>query len=224
VDDDSRSRLMSPQGRVGSVGWSRYRVELAADARVLDVGSGPFPNMLADVLCERHLERPGRSAVRNRPLVVGDAHALPFRSGAFDFVIASHLAEHLADPVVFCAELNRVAGSGYVETPSAVFEALLPEEGHLWTVRRYRDGLRFEPKPEMKRKAWQLVVRRFYYLDRSPQRWLRVLGAGILPVRAVLNRAGLTVTRIHFSPSRPLIGVVGEVRRSLSWREHRRGG
>jgi hypothetical protein len=68
---------------------------------VVDIGSGAFPNPRADVLCDRELtdnrHRSGMAAVVDRPFVVADVTALPFRGGSIDFAIVSHLAEHVAD-------------------------------------------------------------------------------------------------------------------------------
>ncbi len=77
---------------------------------------------------------PGREAVVDRPIVVADGHALPFREGGFGFVIASHVAEHVDDPEQFCGELQRVSRAGYVETPSPAFEWAVPTSNHRWRV------------------------------------------------------------------------------------------
>lgn len=199
------------------VGWSRTAVPVAAHELVLDVGSGAFPNARADVLCERAPLRPHRAAVVDRPFVVADALALPFRNGAFGFVIASHLAEHVDAPEVFCAELARVARSGYVETPSPVFERLFPEANHQWRVRSRGPGvLQFErnhfgddPLAQLGRRLY-----RWYYAGQdkglpsiSASGLLGTLVARVAYVtRGVANRLGLTVTRLHFGPSAPLRG------------------
>lgn len=45
------------------------------------------------------------------PDVVGDAHCLPFRSGVFDWVVASQVFEHLHSPWIAANELERVTNS-----------------------------------------------------------------------------------------------------------------
>src|SRR4029077_14805498 len=125
-----------------------------------DVGSGTFPNARADLLCERDLvddrHRGGLPITVDRPLVRGDGLDLPFRDGAVDFVIASHIAEHVDDPVRFCAELSRIASAGYIETPSPLFEWLFDVEYHEWVVSRQRSGLRFRRKRP--RRRWQVLL------------------------------------------------------------------
>ena len=46
------------------------------------------------------------------PAVTADVTALPFRSGAFDVVVAAFVVNHLPDPVAGLAELRRVTRPG----------------------------------------------------------------------------------------------------------------
>lgn len=116
---------------------------------VLDVGSGNDPHPRADVLVDKFVqddrERQHR-LVADRPMVGGDLEALPFKDGAFDFVIASHVLEHVTDPAKAAAELQRVAKRGYVETPSEFGGKLLDLPGHRWYVRQEGDRLVFTGK------------------------------------------------------------------------------
>jgi len=75
-------------------------------------------------------ERHWTPLVADRPTVLGFVENLPFRDGAFDFVIASHVLEHSPDPVRFIAELQRVARAGYIETPDAFMERVNPYHDH----------------------------------------------------------------------------------------------
>ena len=43
---------------------------------------------------------------------------LPFKDKEFDFVIASHVAEHVEDISYFLNELSRVGKKGYIEVPT----------------------------------------------------------------------------------------------------------
>lgn len=138
------------------VGHSGHRVSIDPTWRVLDVGSGQSPFVRADVLLERYVHddehRAGSSVDTEDPrLVVGDALDMPFADGAFDFVVASHIAEHVEDPARLCRELTRVARAGYIETPGAIGDFLLREPFHVWRVRKHAGGLRFDrvrdPRP-----------------------------------------------------------------------------
>lgn len=130
--------------------WSRIKVN--PEWLVLDVGSGHNPNSRADVLLDRDLEpsehRTGqRTAVpEGRGMVVGDAAAMPFRGQAFDYAIASHIAEHVEDPGKLMSELQRVAREGYLETPGPLTEHLINVPYHRWQVRRSGGFLVFKRK------------------------------------------------------------------------------
>lgn len=107
------------------------------DALVLDVGSGGTPYPRSDVLLDRLTgfeHRCGDSMMIDRPAVFGDAQRMPFKDKSFDFVVASHILEHIADPEKFIKELQRVAKAGYIETPNAVFERLQPYDIHCLEV------------------------------------------------------------------------------------------
>jgi hypothetical protein len=100
---------------------------------VLDVGAGGNPFPRSDVLMDRLTgaeHRCGESMMIDRPTVFGDASRMPFKDKAFDFVIASHILEHIADPETFLRELQRVGRAGYIETPNAIFERLHPYNIH----------------------------------------------------------------------------------------------
>ena len=80
-----------------------------------------------------------------RPFVVADAAALPFKDRSFDYVITSHVLEHVEDPLKVVAELQRVAHAGYIETPSELSERLFGWSFHKWMVHREGDVLVFRP-------------------------------------------------------------------------------
>lgn len=134
--------------------WARRarirRMDIRPGDLVLEVGSGHNPSPRADVLCDRFLlddtERNREGALVDRPFAVGDICALPFGSGSFDYVICSHVLEHLEDPARAAAELRRVAPRGYVEVPSRENELLLPFPFHRWLIDREDDALVFRTK------------------------------------------------------------------------------
>ncbi len=81
----------------------------ATDKRVLNVGSGAdlynyrrfFPNAVSfDV------------DPNNKPNVIGDAHALPFKNEEFEVVLCAEVLEHLIDPKKAISEMRRVLKSG----------------------------------------------------------------------------------------------------------------
>jgi SAM-dependent methyltransferase len=152
--------------------------QLSATDLVLDVGSGQNPNLRADVLCDRFVldasERAnGGALIADRPLVVADAEELPFRDGAFDFVVCSHLLEHVRNPTKLLNELQRVARRGYIETPSSVHERLYGNPFHKWLVDVPGGVLRLVPKPEAcSSDPVQTWFRNLYSTDLDLQYWI----------------------------------------------------
>lgn len=143
--------------RVGwdSLAWSLRRLHcpVPADALVLEVGSGGNPYYRANVLLdafETTRQRHWAGLVSDRPTVIGRVESLPFRDRAFDFVIASHVLEHSADPARFLDELQRVAKAGYIEVPDALMERLNPYLDHRLEI-TVRDGALVIRK----KRAWQ---------------------------------------------------------------------
>ena len=59
---------------------------------------------------------------------------LPFKDNEFDFVIASHVLEHVKDVKLFIKELERVSLGGYIELPTILEDNLVFENknDHLW--------------------------------------------------------------------------------------------
>lgn len=116
---------------------------------VLEIGSGHNPKIRSDVLCDRYLtddtER-GGSLTADRPLVVADGEALPFRDKTFEYVICSHVLEHADDAARFLGEVERVGKAGYIETPSEIGEWLYGWEYHRWLVNLADGKLLLKPK------------------------------------------------------------------------------
>ena len=116
--------------------------------RVLDIGGGHAPLPVASVVVEYDLssghDRDGNRAAVDRRFVGGDAQALPFASGAFDFAYASHVFEHLRDPARACRETMRVARRGFIETPRKMTELYAGYPSHRWLVDAVDGVLTFE--------------------------------------------------------------------------------
>lgn len=112
-----------------SIAWPLRRLycPVEKDALVLEVGSGGSPYFRANVLCDAHEETQERffaPLVHDRPTILAFVEQLPFRDDVFDFVIASHVLEHSAQPEKFISEIQRVAKAGYIEVPDAFMERL----------------------------------------------------------------------------------------------------
>lgn len=135
--------------------FHRRRIAIPVDATslVLDVGSGDKPHWRADVLLDRYVDaahggqRSGRvAAAVTRPLFDADAARMPFADGVFDYVICSHVLEHVTDPAAVVAEITRVGRAGYIEVPEASSAKILDFPSHLWWCRLAGETLVFEAK------------------------------------------------------------------------------
>ena len=146
-----------------------FDFDIPPSARVLDIGSGgcPFPraNFLVDRYRNPTPHRAGEVVRAGRPLTVADVQALPFDDKSFDFVCCCHMLEHVEDPIRATAELMRVAGRGYIETPTFMKDGLFCWAGpvHKWHVVGIADALCFfEYSPRqlegIRSAAWHDIV------------------------------------------------------------------
>ena len=134
------------------VAWSLRRLHcpVSDDALVLEVGSGGNPYYRANVLLDAYAntrERHWVPLVADRPMVLGFVERLPFKDNAFDFVIASHVLEHSTNPDMFLKELQRVASAGYIESPAAIMERMIPYRDHRLELSLQDDTLVIKKKP-----------------------------------------------------------------------------
>ncbi len=111
--------------------------------RVGDFGCGHFPNRhatdLVDSLGSEDVQRGGLGVARGgagRTFHDLDLNQFPypFPDGHFDYLICSHVLEHLEDPVRTCREFSRIAKAGYVEVPYGCIDAFVRNNDviHLW--------------------------------------------------------------------------------------------
>ena len=60
-----------------------------------------------------------------KKFVQGNVESKLFDDKEFDFVVASHILEHVEDPVNFCKELVRIGKRGYIEVPTPLWDNLI---------------------------------------------------------------------------------------------------
>ena len=99
--------------------------------KVLDIGCGYSANEFADTICDvQDLSQ----FYKDKDFIRLKDKKLPFIDNQFDFVIASHVLEHVEDPKFFITELERVSKKGYIELPTKLEDNLVFEnkKDHLW--------------------------------------------------------------------------------------------
>jgi SAM-dependent methyltransferase len=95
-------------------------------------------------------------------LVYYDGGRFPFKDREFDYVVCSHVIEHVADVQSLVSELGRVARRGYIEYPTIYYEYLYNFSVHLNFI-KYRDGkLYYLAKADTAFNDF-LPVQRFFY-------------------------------------------------------------
>jgi len=102
-----------------------------ANWKILDIGCGhranEYANTIADIQDFSHI-------YKEKKFVRIIEKKLPFKDKEFDFVIASHVIEHVEDFEFFISELERISSKGYIELPSRLGDNLVFEnkEDHIW--------------------------------------------------------------------------------------------
>jgi SAM-dependent methyltransferase len=72
--------------------------------------------------------------VVDRPLIVADVCALPFKDKVFDYAYTAHTLEHVEDIERALSELQRVAKRGCIIVPHWHLEGLWNYPYHLWII------------------------------------------------------------------------------------------
>ena len=98
---------------------------------ILDIGCGYSAHKNASVICD---VQDLSNLYKNKHFVKLTSKILPFKDKEFDFVIASHVIEHVEDVEFFMKELQRVSSEGYIELPTILEDNLVFEnkKDHLW--------------------------------------------------------------------------------------------
>ena len=99
--------------------------------KVLDIGCGYTAHKNATVVCD---VQDLSNIYKEKDFVKLTSNFLPFKDKEFDFVIASHVIEHVKDVEIFIKELQRVSSKGYIELPTILEDNLVFEnkKDHLW--------------------------------------------------------------------------------------------
>ena len=99
--------------------------------KVLDIGWGYTANENATVVSD---VQDLSNFYKDKQFVKITEKKLPFKDNEFDFVITSHVIEHVDDFQFFISEIERISKKGYIELPTKLGDNLVFENSndHLW--------------------------------------------------------------------------------------------
>lgn len=126
--------------------------------RVLEIGPGSNPYFRSDVLLELNyndehdrVRQFGHSEklVTDKQIVYYDGLNFPFKDKEFDYVICSHVLEHVEDLKLFLSEIFRVSSKGYFEYPLATYDYLYNFDVHINFLKYDGNKLLYMRKQEL---------------------------------------------------------------------------
>ena len=99
--------------------------------KVLDIGCGFRAHKNATVIADI---QDFSDFYKEKKFIKINEKNLPFKNKEFDFVISSHVIEHVEDFEFFVKELERISSKGYIELPSRLGDNLVfeNENDHIW--------------------------------------------------------------------------------------------
>ena len=99
--------------------------------KIADIGCGFSANKYASVIADiQDLS----NFYKDKNFIKISEKRLPFKDKEFDFIIASHVIEHVEDFEFFVKELERISSKGYIELPTRLGDNLVFENknDHIW--------------------------------------------------------------------------------------------
>ena len=106
---------------------------------ILDIGCGYTANKNAKIVADT---QDLSNFYKDKKFIRITKKKLPFRDNEFDFVITSHVIEHVNDFQFFIKEIERISKQGYIELPTRLGDNLVIEnlKDHIWWF-KYDDDL-----------------------------------------------------------------------------------
>lgn len=107
--------------------------------KVLEIGPGADPYFRSDILLEKkysteeeYYSQLGKEEhiKTNKTIIFYDGEIMPFNDDEFDYVICSHVLEHIDDVDKFIKEIMRVGKRGYFEFPTIYYDYIYNFDVH----------------------------------------------------------------------------------------------
>tara|TARA_B100000780_G_C21033663_1_gene414543 strand:- start:355 stop:978 length:624 start_codon:yes stop_codon:yes gene_type:complete len=98
---------------------------------ILDIGCGYTANQHASTVAD---VQDLSNFYKNKNFIKINDKKLPFKDNEFDFVITSHVIEHVENFQFFINEIERIAKQGYIELPTRLGDNIVFENSkdHIW--------------------------------------------------------------------------------------------
>ena len=114
-----------------SINFVNNTLSKNANWKIADIGCGYSANKNASVIAD---VQDLSNFYKNKNFIKISGKKLPFKDKEFDFVIASHVIEHVEDFEFFVKELERISPRGYIELPTRLGDNLVFENrnDHIW--------------------------------------------------------------------------------------------
>ena len=141
--------------------------------RVLEIGPGSLPHPRSDVFLELQYDcdeeaqkqRGGLDKISlGKPVIYYDGGSFPFNDNEFDYVICSHVIEHVDNPDIFLNELKRIAPKGYLEYPIIYYDFLYNYNCHKNFLLKNGDTIYWTGKEDVSFNKFYELNRFFYDL------------------------------------------------------------
>lgn len=142
---------------------------------VLEIGPGSNPHPRADIFLDRSFDEDEairqagnvKPAVTQKKTIYYEDYPLPFKDKEFDYVICSHVLEHITEIDKFVSELCRIAKRGYLEFPTIYYDYLHNFDVHKTFLLFEKGVLTWMLKEETTLNDFKSVQRFFYTMLES---------------------------------------------------------
>ena len=139
--------------------------------RVLEIGPGGTPHPRANVFLEKIYENPddarrqrGKTPAlkTDKEIFFYEGDKFPFNDDEFDYVICSHVLEHVENVDIFISEINRIAKKGYLEYPTVYYDYIYDFPEHTTFVLKRKNTINWMLKKETCLDKFKNVNSLFY--------------------------------------------------------------
>lgn len=139
--------------------------------KVLEVGPGASPFHRSNVLLEKNYDSESEYIAQtghvgklstSKPVIFYDGGRFPFEDNEFDYIICSHVLEHVDNADTFLSEVQRVAKRGYLEYPTVYYDYIYNISEHQLFL-LFRDGVIYWMKKEESSLQDFAVIQSFFF-------------------------------------------------------------